>query len=105
LFSDRLRKTRESLALSQRELNRRCGFSEHTIYQYEAGKSLPSSEHLKVIAEQLHVSTDYLLGLSLDPNKLGDCDLNEDEHDIVDVFRREGWTGLIHLCADRVGKT
>jgi transcriptional regulator with XRE-family HTH domain len=105
LFSDRLRNIREHLGISQRELNRRCGFSEHTIHQYEVGRSIPSMEHLKVLAEQLKVSSDYLIGLSIDPIKLGDCDLNDDERNVLEVLRREGWLGVIRFCTERMAKS
>lgn len=105
LRPDRLRKLREQQGLSQRGLARLCGLGEAQVNKYENGQFDPSSGYLKVIAEKLGVSTDYLLGVTDDPRgHFGDGTLNDDERDMLDTFRREGWTGVIRLGAERLAR-
>ncbi|HVO71044.1 MAG TPA: helix-turn-helix transcriptional regulator [Aggregatilineaceae bacterium] len=105
LLVDRLREARESKGFSQRELARLCGLGENQIHRYEAGKSDPSATHLKLIADKLEVSTDYLLGLSNEPRgQLVQSDLDNNELEVVEAYRREGWIGIIRLGTDRIAK-
>jgi len=102
---DRLRTIREQRGLSQRELARLCGIGETQINKYETGLSDPNVESLKLMAKELYVSTDYLLGITDDPRgHFGDGQLDEDERIIVNTYRRDGWTGVIHLGAERLSK-
>lgn len=103
MFGSRLREARERLGLSQRELAKLCNLGEAQIFRYEGEKNDPSSKHLRTIAEALHVTTDYLLGLTSDPeSKATERQLTDDERYILDRFRHEGWTGLAHLAVDRL---
>jgi transcriptional regulator with XRE-family HTH domain len=105
LLIDRLRDTRELRGYSQRELARICGLGENQIHRYETGKSDPSATHLKLIADKLGVSTDYLLGLSNEPHgQLVQSDLDNNELEVVETYRREGWIGIIRLGTDRIAK-
>ncbi len=102
---DRLRTIREQRGLSQRELARLCGIGETQINKYETGLSDPNVESLKLMAKELYVSTDYLLGITDDPRgHFGDGQLDEDERIIVNTYRRDGWPGVIHLGAERLSK-
>jgi len=65
---DRLREIRELRQYSQRELADRCGLGEKQIFRYENNQNDPSSDHVVKIAKELSVTTDYLLGLTDDPN-------------------------------------
>jgi transcriptional regulator with XRE-family HTH domain len=103
--SDRLKQQREHLNLSQRELARRCGFSEALIRKYEEGISDPAGYFLKMISENLNVSSDYLLGLTNDPRgHLGDAQVADEEKEMIEMFRREGWPGVIGLGVERLSK-
>lgn len=105
LRTDRLREARERLGWSQRELARRCGIGEVQINRYEKGQSDPSSSYLKLIAEVLGVSANYLLGLtdeSLD--HVDDTSLASDERAMVDAYRRAGWPGVARLMAEMMEK-
>ena len=105
LLIERLRETRELKGFSQRELARLCGLGENQIHRYETGKSDPSATHLKLIADKLGVSTDYLLGLSNEPHgQLVQSDLDNNELEVVETYRREGWIGIIRLGTDRIAK-
>lgn len=102
---DRMREVRERLGWSQRELARRCGVSDPLINRYESGQSDPSASNLKLIAEALSVSADYLLGLSDDPRgQMGDGQLSDDERAVLDAYRRSGWAGLARLLAEALEK-
>jgi len=105
LRGDRLREAREKLGLSHRDLSRACGLGDNMVYRYEHGLNDITAHNLVQIAEKLGVSADYLLGLSDNPTgQLGDGDLNHDERDLVDKFRREGWRGIAHLLGEQLPK-
>jgi transcriptional regulator with XRE-family HTH domain len=105
LRTDRLREAREKQGWSQRELARLCGLGEAQIHRYENGVSDPAAKYLKLIAEQLGVSTDYLLGLSDKPRgQLGDSELNVDERAVLEAFRRDQWSGVVKLGVDRLAE-
>lgn len=102
---ERLTHLREQRNLSQNELARQCGFSRALINKYETGASDPGGYFLKILAEQLEVSTDYLLGITDDPRgHLGDGQMTDEERQILNMFRREGWPGVFRLAAERFPK-
>jgi transcriptional regulator with XRE-family HTH domain len=57
---------RRDLGLTQKELAKRCGFPYQVISGLERGRQSIYAERLGVLAKALHVSSDYLLGLSKD---------------------------------------
>ncbi|MHB8627847.1 MAG: helix-turn-helix domain-containing protein [Aggregatilineales bacterium] len=102
---DRLRTIRAQRGLTQRELARRSDLSDSMIQKYESGINDPTSYTLKLIAEQLEVSVDYLLGMTDDPRiQVRDPSLDDNERAMLEVYRREGWTGVIRLGAERLSK-
>jgi transcriptional regulator with XRE-family HTH domain len=102
---DRLRAIRVQRGLSQRELARLCKIGESLINKYESGSSAPNIDSLKLIAETLQISSDFLLGITDDPRgHLGDGKLDNDELDMLATYRREGWTGVIRLGAEKLAK-
>jgi transcriptional regulator with XRE-family HTH domain len=103
---DRLRETREKRGLTQRQLSIRCSIGENQINKFENGGGEPSLATITAIARELNLSVDYLLGLSDNElGQLGDTHLNQNEQDIVNVLRREGWLGLIRFCTERMAKS
>jgi len=73
------------------------------VNRYEMGKVDPTAETLGLIAMQLNVTTDYLLGLSDDPQSaVADSNLKPEERDLVISYRRKGWLGVIRLAAERM---
>jgi transcriptional regulator with XRE-family HTH domain len=102
---DRLAAARKSMGWSQRELARRCGFSDAQIRSYEVGANDPTGYSLKMLAEQLNLSTDYLLGITDDPRgHFGDDSLSSDDATVLATFRREGWSGLARLSVENLSK-
>lgn len=63
-FSKRLKQSRQDLKMTQKELSEKTGIKRTTIASYEVGNISPSFENVKILAEALGVSTDYLSGKS-----------------------------------------
>jgi len=105
MLSDRLRIIREKKGLTQRDLSRMCNLGINQISRYETGTSDPTIHTLRAIADQLEVSTDYLLGLTDDPHVLiREPELKGDERTILEIYRREGWPGVFRLGANYMAK-
>lgn len=64
---DRLTKLRQERHMSQRELGELVSVSGYTISAYELGRSDPSDDIKKRLAEFFDVSIDYLIGLIDEP--------------------------------------
>lgn len=62
LFSDRLRKAREYRGLNQGELAELTGLQPSAVSHFETGVRKPSFDNLRLLADKLDVTTDYLLG-------------------------------------------
>jgi transcriptional regulator with XRE-family HTH domain len=62
-FKSRLREAREAKGWSQTDLATRTGLEPSAISHFECGRREPSAGNLVILAIQLQVSTDYLLGL------------------------------------------
>ena len=67
---DRIRMHRARLRLSQTELGKRVGLSTNAISLIEAGEVDPRASRIKKIAEVLGVSTDYLLGVKKESERM-----------------------------------
>jgi repressor LexA len=105
LRKDRLKALREQHGWSRRELSRLCGLGEASIGKYETGEIDPTATSLKILADHLDVSTDYLLGISDDPTRKAKAtDLSDEEYEILDTFRRMGWRGVLQLVAEQIPK-
>src|SRR5579864_8476293 len=100
LRPDRLRELRERHGLSQRELARRCGFSIALIGKYETGASDPSGHFIRLLAEQLEVSADYLLGMTDDPRGHYGDGLDLSERELLDTYRHKGLAGLVRFVGE-----
>lgn len=62
-FSRKLRTLRKQHGFSQKEMANCLEIDRSTYASYEIGRSLPSLGSVKAIAELLHVSSDFLLGI------------------------------------------
>lgn len=67
-YSERIRGLREDADLSQTELAKIFRVGQKTISNWENGRNEPPYEILKKYAEKFQVTTDYILGLTDDPN-------------------------------------
>ncbi len=72
MFGERLRRRRMALGLNQQQLAERLGWQGATISRYEKGRyhSTMSFTRLRLLAQVLSTSTDYLLGLTNDPGPI-----------------------------------
>jgi transcriptional regulator with XRE-family HTH domain len=61
-FGQRLRKKREDKGLSQTELAEKTGLQPSAISHFEQGRRSPSFDNLRILADALSVTVDYLLG-------------------------------------------
>jgi len=105
LRTDRVQSLREQRGWSQRELARLCGIGESVIRRYELGISEPSMASLKLLAETLQVSADYLLGTTDEPRgHWGGGNITDEESEMLDTFRRDGWPGVFRFGAERISK-
>jgi len=68
IIGKRIKAKREELGIKQKEFAERVGVSASAINQFEGGAKKPSPDVLTRIAEELGVSTDYLLGASEEKN-------------------------------------
>jgi transcriptional regulator with XRE-family HTH domain len=62
IFAERLRTARELRKLSQSELAEKADLQPSAVSHFETGRRSPSFQNLKVLAETLKVTTDYLIG-------------------------------------------
>ena len=67
-FQYRLKKSRKSLHLTQKQLADMAGISERAIQNYELGVREPSLSVLISIANALNCGIDYLVGRTDNPN-------------------------------------
>jgi transcriptional regulator with XRE-family HTH domain len=102
LRTDRLRTAREHQGLTQRQLAELCGIGENQIHRYENGKMEPTATSLKMVAEKLHVSADYLLGLSDNPGFRSDNALNQDERKFLEAYIAGDSSTIIELMSERL---
>ncbi|MDO4274218.1 MAG: helix-turn-helix transcriptional regulator [Eubacteriales bacterium] len=90
-IGDKLSAKRKARNLTQKSLALQVGVSENTISSYENGTRYPSYDILISLARILHVSTDYLLGIST-TQVLDVSDLREEEIAVLiqtmEIFRK-----------------
>lgn len=72
MFQDKLRTLRRQHTLSQRELGQALGVSASTIGMYEQGRRQPDPDMLIKICSYFHVSADFLLSESKEPEEADD---------------------------------
>jgi transcriptional regulator with XRE-family HTH domain len=57
---------RDTLEIHKKELARRVGITNTTLYKYEKNKCEPRSEIISNLANELNTSADYLIGRTKD---------------------------------------
>lgn len=88
-ISERLRRRRKQLRLSQEALAEIANIDQTQISRYEKGKNEPGADVLASLANALNTTTDWLLGLTENPNRpaISKGDLSEDERELIDSYR------------------
>jgi transcriptional regulator with XRE-family HTH domain len=99
---DRLRAVREQRGLSQRDLARLLGLGINQITRYEGGANEPSASVLAMIARELKVTTDYLVGLSDDPGGHNAPALQPHERQLLDAYTVGDSAAIFKLVTDRL---
>ncbi len=70
-LGERLKYNRTKADLTQREVNKTTGINYKTLSNWENDVSKPSPDDLIILANTYNVTTDYLLGLSDQPQGTG----------------------------------
>lgn len=60
-FGEKLRKARKEIGLSQVQLVEKINVSRSAVAKWDSDKGMPDVSNLKVMAQLLNVSVDYLL--------------------------------------------
>lgn len=69
-FSERLVELRTEKGLSQVRLAKEIGFSRSVLGYWEKGTKIPNANAIIVLAKYFDVTSDYLLGLSDDAERM-----------------------------------
>lgn len=67
-FKDILKKELAEQNILGKELANICDVTEGSVSKWLKGESVPRQNKLEIIADYLHVSTDYLLGRTIEEN-------------------------------------
>lgn len=65
----RLKQCREKLGITRMEASKRLGLSQPSYLRYENGTRNPSMQIMKLMAEMLNTSVNYLIGKTNSPKK------------------------------------
>ena len=74
VFGRRLRAARNERGLEQQQLAEKAGLPPSSISHFETGARKPSFDNLRLLADTLDVTTDYLLGRVTDFKTLAGAD-------------------------------
>jgi len=78
---------RDDFGYSREKLAELLGIGESSIPRYERGENIPSADIVAKMAQLFHVSSDYLLGLTDQPNHNNDEVLTTKEQKILNTLR------------------
>ena len=70
-FSEKLRQSRKRVRLSQSQLAERVGVTQRSMTNYECGRDVPRRKTLRKMAEELHVTVEYLTNDAVDDPQAG----------------------------------
>lgn len=90
MIADRIRQLREANNMTQTQLAKKLSITRSSVNAWEMGISTPSTTFIVELAQLFHVSTDYLLGLTIN-NQLDVSDLSEKEimliYNLINYFK------------------
>lgn len=106
MFSERLKQLRMQRQLSQNELAKRSGIHLNMIQRYEDGKSNPTADSLYKLCRELQVSSDYLIGLTDQPNErtVSPDNLDAEALKVLSALESENAAALIAAAQDLLDK-
>lgn len=101
VFPDRLRSAREYRGLNQAELAKKAGMQPSAISHFETGTRKPSFDNLRILADSLDVTTDYLLGRVEEFKALAGADRLHRHYESLQASDRKMADDLIDMLAKR----
>lgn len=101
VFPERLRSAREYRGLNQGELAQKAGMQPSAISHFETGTRKPSFDNLRILADALDVTTDYLLGRVEDFKALAGADRLHRHYESLVGSDRKMADDLITMLANR----
>lgn len=101
IFPDRLRNAREYRGLNQAELAQKAGMQPSAISHFETGTRKPSFDNLRILADSLDVTTDYLLGRVDEFKALAGADRLHRHYESLQGADRKMADDLIDMLAKR----
>lgn len=101
VFPDRLRCAREYRGLTQGDLAARAGLQPSAISHFETGARKPSFDNLRLLADTLDVTTDYLLGRVAEFKELAGADKLHRHYEALQQEDRKFADELITLLASK----
>lgn len=102
MIGAKIKRQREQLGMTQEDLAEKIGVAVLQINRYENEKSEPKADMIKKIAEALHTSADYLLGLTDDPlsYELKTVELTPKERMAITAWRKHHRFEAIKVIVD-----
>ncbi len=102
VFPDRLRSAREYRGLTQNDLAKMTGLNPAAVSHFETGGRKPSFDNLRLLADKLDVTTDYLLGRVEHFKELAGADELHRHYNALQDSDRKFADELITLLASKV---
>lgn len=103
-FSERLRSAREYRGFSQSDLAVKSSMQPSAISHFETGSRKPSFDNLRILADSLDVTTDYLLGRVTDFKAVSNADLLHRHYDSLRPSDRKFADEIMAMLAERSKK-
>lgn len=103
VFPERLRAAREYRGLNQAELALRANLQPSAVSHFETGARKPSFDNLRLLADTLDVTTDYLLGRVTDFKALAGADRLHRHYEALQGSDRKMADELITMLAKKAG--
>jgi transcriptional regulator with XRE-family HTH domain len=103
-FPDRLRAAREYRGLTQNDLAKLTGLNPAAVSHFETGGRKPSFDNLRLLADKLDVTTDYLLGRVENIKELAGADELHRHYNALQDADRKFADELITLLASKARK-
>jgi transcriptional regulator with XRE-family HTH domain len=104
VFPDRLRAAREYRGLTQNDLAKLTGLNPAAVSHFETGGRKPSFDNLRLLADKLDVTTDYLLGRVEHFKELAGADELHRHYNALQDADRKFADELITLLASKARK-
>lgn len=95
----RMKELRKAKNISQQRLAMELNVSQTMISKYELGQAEPDIQMIQKLAAFFHVTADYLLEISDDPQPISSASLSKDEKQVLFDYKRLNQTQKLCLSA------